>query len=250
MKAFGDWFPGFQRAEFCMRHSLNSSSRDFIWLFFDYMSLAGINFLSPVFCSCCHTWISRCVVHLPHASIFTVPGRTLGTSPVLRKTWYMGDSESPSCYQVICAGEMRDLSLAPHSLSWGPSAYCEPGNCHHPQEDCEHQRASRKGWSWMWTACQHASTFHHAKKPNAAPWCLGRKTPSHLAGLQGLLSSQQPRPSKQAGPPHPSQWNGVGTWVSLLGRRCAHRSWVGTWLSQCSMLWANAMFFWTQCPQL
>ena len=147
---------------------------------------------------------------LSSSSIFTVPGGDWGPSPVLRKIWYKGASESPACYQLINAGEVRALSLVPTAC---------PGNYLHIVRlgtVITHRRTVNITGPVAKTGAgreELASTFYHSKKSNAALWCLGRKTlltgflrPSVITAVQA---------NKQAGPSHPSQWGGMGTWVLL-----------------------------------
>lgn len=191
MKVFSDWFPEFQRAEFCMRHPLNSPSR----LSFESVSFTGIRFLFP--CSCHHIWILRCVVHLPCASISTVPGGDWGPSPVLRKIWYKGDSVSPSCSQLINAGEMRALNLVPPA--------CRGNHLHTVtlRTVVTHRRIVNITGIAVKTGAgreELASIFHHSKKSNAALWCLGRKTlpltgflrPSVIMAVQAQQAGRTP----------------------------------------------------------
>ena len=192
--------------------------KGFIWLSFESVSFAGIRFLFP--CSCHHIWISRCVVHLPCASIFTVPGGDWGPSPVLRKIWYKGDSESPSCYQLINAGEMRALNLVPTAC---------PGNHLHVVSlgtVVTHWRVVNITGIVVKTGAgreELASILHHSKKSMLplVPW--QEHSPTYWISKAFRHHSNPGPTTGRTRSSFTMGWNG-DPGASLLGRRYAHRT--------------------------
>lgn len=210
------------------------------------MFWAGIKFFFLIFCSCHQNWISRWAVYLSRASIFPVPGGSLGphATSCFEAIWLMEGPENPypaSNWSVLL--KWGNWDWLPHNLPWVPSAYCEPGNCHHPQEDCGYQR--------HWQGLQESLELDvnnllipaQSIIPGSLLQCLGRKTLllNGFARPSVITVAQVQQRGRTLSPFTVGQTGDMG--ASLLRRRHGQRTggWNLMFPLRCFVVWASTM---------
>lgn len=120
------------------------------------------------------------MVYLSYAGIFIVPDGVLGphVTSYFEEIWFIETLKASICDQLVdqcCWNEGAEPGFSEvgpgdhlHIVSLGPAiSYRRIMNIGGTG------KTSSRVWSWMWTACSHAWTFHHPRK--AVPRCLGRK---------------------------------------------------------------------------